>query len=318
VRRHQVLPDRWRPIGCPIQSSRPIYASFGKSSDQRAAVLTCSLGVRSYAWLSTRLGCFAAPARPWSASTPSWSNRSRLPVTRRVSGAAGRLRRRPARPRPGRSPAGRSAGARARRAGRTAPPRPAPRPQRPRPRPGRAPAAAGHPGADDHAVDSGDHGGRGQEHLQRGAVQHRAGPGVPQDVAEELGRVRVQAQLVAADPVDAALEQDVWVPEADRLSGRPLTGTRWCGSMGDRSTRERWPNSEPEVRARLTRAEKDGDHDGTVKWQGVPHPTSAPTTRRSPPGPGSRWRTAGRSSAPDPAAVATTVSQAVDSQPRSP
>jgi hypothetical protein len=47
-------------------------------------------------------------------------------------------------------------------------------------------------------------------------------------------------------------------------------------------------------------------------------PTSAPTRGRFRPGPGSRCHTAGRSYAPDPAAVGTVVSQAVDSQPRSP
>jgi hypothetical protein len=51
---------------------------------------------------------------------------------------------------------------------------------------------------------------------------------------------------------------------------------------------------------------------------GPSSPTSAPTTRRLPPGPGSRWQTAGKRYAPDPIAVGTTVSQAVDSQPRSP
>jgi len=51
---------------------------------------------------------------------------------------------------------------------------------------------------------------------------------------------------------------------------------------------------------------------------GPSSPTSAPTTRRLPPGPGSRWQTAGKRCAPDPIAVGTTVSQAVDSQPRSP
>jgi hypothetical protein len=47
-------------------------------------------------------------------------------------------------------------------------------------------------------------------------------------------------------------------------------------------------------------------------------PTSTATMRHCRPESGSRWQTAGRSSAPDPAAVGTTVSQAVDSRPRSP
>jgi hypothetical protein len=58
------------------------------------------------------------------------------------------------------------------------------------------------------------------------------------------------------------------------------------------------------------------------RWHGqverASSPTSAATMRRCPPGPGLRWRTTGRSYAPDPAAVASTVSQAVDCQPRSP
>src|SRR5829696_7162310 len=63
------------------------------------------------------------------------------------------------------------------------------------------------------------------------------------------------------------------------------------------------------------------EHDGTVKHGQVGRPsspTSAPTRGRFRPGPGSRWQTVGRSYAPDPAAVGTMVSQAVDSQPRSP
>jgi hypothetical protein len=52
--------------------------------------------------------------------------------------------------------------------------------------------------------------------------------------------------------------------------------------------------------------------------EGPSSPTSAPTRGRFRRGPGSRWQTAGRSYAPDPAAVGTMVSQAVDSQPRGP
>jgi hypothetical protein len=55
-----------------------------------------------------------------------------------------------------------------------------------------------------------------------------------------------------------------------------------------------------------------------VKRKRPSSPTSVPTTRRFPPGPGSLWQTAGKRYAPDPVAVGTTVSQAVDSQPRSP
>ena len=68
--------------------------------------------------------------------------------------------------------------------------------------------------------------------------------------------------------------------------------------------------SEPELRRRRSRWHGQAE--------GPSSPTSAPTTRRLPPGPGSRWQTAGKRYAPDPIAVGTTVSQGVDSQPRSP